>query len=268
MLSKLDSEFPEDLYTFIDRLRQYDLISEAATPLRIESDAREQLALDLVLSKDIFAPQPCVRAVQDNLDVLETMSRAAEAMSLDDEPPPVSLGYLRPKARGVTESRSTMPSRTTPPISQEFDCPLGVRLLLKDWEVGTDPSEYSYDDPYDESYSDVAPIRRTRNVESSTQGTQSTMPTQSQRAPLVIASKPSTLPIVNLAEVAIHERFGIRPQSSTRPPVFRTGSQIMANDATIGASSQDAMGSTQILPGPYGGRQPMKKPAKKRMGGF
>jgi hypothetical protein len=51
--------------------------------------------------------------------------------------------------------------------------------------------------------------------------------------------------------------------------MVRTASQTTAKDPDVGASSQDFMTSTQILPGPFGGRQLIKKkPAKKRLGGF
>jgi len=125
-----------------------------------QSDARDQLALDLALSTDICSPRPCVRHMKENLDALETMSRATEAMSLADEPPPVHLGYLRSKPIGTTDSHSSAQSRTASPASQELDSPMGVRLLLKEWEVGTDPREYTYDDPYNESNSDAVYIPR------------------------------------------------------------------------------------------------------------
>jgi hypothetical protein len=268
VLSKLDSDISKDPQTLVNDLRHYDLDSEDAASQQIESDAREQLALDLALSTEVLSPRSCcAHLVKDNLDALETMSRATEAMSLADEPPPVFLSYLQPKPRDVTNSRSDTQSRTALPASQELDCPLGVRLLLKDWEVGANPREYTYEDPYDESYRDVVPIRRSRNIESSTQ---TTMLTQLQRPQLVVTSKSLIPPILGFPDVPTHEGLGIQTQGSTyRAPMLRTGSQVTANDPGVGASSQDFMTSTQILPGPYGGRQSIKKkPVKKRLGGF
>jgi hypothetical protein len=272
VLRNLDLDIPKDPQALVDHLRQYDLASETATSSRIQSDACEQLALDLALSTDVLSARPFVCPMNDNLDALETMSRATEAMSLVDEPPPVQLGYLRPKPTTVTSGRSSAQSRTASPASQEFECPMGVRLLLKEWEVGTDPRGYTYEDPYDESNGDFIPIRRPRDIESSTQPTQTIKPTQSQRPPLVVASKSLLLPMSTAVDVPTHQRLGIHSQGSTnKAPLFRTGSQTTTNDPGIGtfSQSQDFMTSTQILPGPYGGRQPIKKkPVKKRLGGF
>lgn len=272
VLSKLDSDIPKDPQALVDHLRQYVLASEAGTSPQIQSDACEQLALDLALSTDVLSIRPFVSPMNDNLDALETMSRATEAMSLVDEPPPVQLGYLRPKHTTVTSSRSSAQSRTASPASQEFDCPMGVRLLMKEWEIGTDPRGYTYEDPYDKSDGDFNSIRRRpRDIESSTQLTQTITQTQSQRPPLVVASKSLIPPISTATEVPTHQRLGIQSQGSTnKAPLFRTGSQTTTNDPGITSSqSQDFITSTQILPGPYGGRQPIKKkPVKKRLGGF
>jgi hypothetical protein len=269
IINKLDSEVPKDPQALVDHLRQYDLASDAATSSRIQSDAREQLVLDLALSTDIFSSRPCVRPMKENLDALETMSRATEAMSLVDEPPPVHLGYLRSKPIDATDSHSSAQSRTASPASQELDSPMGVRLLLKEWEVGTDPREYTYDDPYNESNSDAVYIPRSRGIESSTQTTQKIMPTQSQRPPLVIASKSLIPPTMSATGVPARQRLPIQSQGLTdKAPLFRTGSQT-TRDPGNGVSSQDFMTSTQILPGPHGGQQPIKKKAaKRRLGGF
>jgi hypothetical protein len=270
VLGKFDPGISKDPQALVDHLRQYDLASEAAVPSQIEFEAREELALDLALSTDIFSPRPCVHPVKDDLDVLETMSRATEAMSLVDEPPPVHLTYLRPKLEGTTNSRPRPRSQTVSPASQDLESPLGVRLLLKEWDVGADLHEYTYEDPYDESYQDSTPIRRSRNIESSVQATQTTMPTQSQRPPLVIASKSLVPPTVPVPDIPTLDRPGAQFQGlMNRAPMVRTASQTTAKDPDVGASSQDFMTSTQILPGPFGGRQLIKKkPAKKRLGGF
>ena len=265
ILSKLDSEIPKGPQALVDHLRQYNIAPEEAAPSKIESDACEQLALDLALSTDVLSSRLSAHAAKDNLDALETMSRATEAMSLTDEPPPVYLSYLWPKSGDATSSNSGTRSRISSPGSRELDCPMGVRLLLKDWEVGADPGEYVYEDPYEESYREVVPIRRSKNIKSFTQ---TTMPTQLQRPPLVIASKSLAAPVA-LPNVPAQERLSTQPQVPTnRAPMFRTGSQITANDSTVGTASQEFVTSTQIVPGPYGGRQSIKKPAKKRMGGF
>src|SRR6266404_5318154 len=50
-----------DVRTIVERLRKYDLILDdyrSGSSLRRESEAREQLAVDLALSMDVFSAQP------------------------------------------------------------------------------------------------------------------------------------------------------------------------------------------------------------------
>ena len=97
---------------------------------------------------------------------------------------------------------------------------------------------------------------------------------QSQRPPLVV-------PTVNIAPptIANSQIFGTRaPFPATQ--VQRTHSDAQRHIAQAGSqptdswdmqpSSQVPFASTQVVPGPYGGRPgaPKKKPAKKRIGGF
>ncbi|KAJ7937366.1 hypothetical protein B0H13DRAFT_1945582 [Mycena leptocephala] len=60
-LSKFDVDLSPDIRTVAERLRRFDLISDgerSASSLKRESEAREQLALDLTLSRHIYAPHP------------------------------------------------------------------------------------------------------------------------------------------------------------------------------------------------------------------
>lgn len=232
----------------------------------MQKKAREQLALDLILATDVYAPRVCTSAATNDLDALETMSRAAEAMSLADELPPVHFGYLQPNLGAVTTNPSRGLSRTTSPVPEDFNGPLGVRLLLKEWNIGADPDDYTYEDPYEESKANV-PARRRQHTTPLTQ-TQGTIATQSQRPPMVIASKSLIPPIASFRDVPSWNAIGAESQPQmSKVPVLRTGSQVIVNDVT--PSSQDFLSSTQILPGPFGGRQAVKKKAtKKRLGGF
>jgi hypothetical protein len=90
---------------------------------------RERLALDLALSMDIFSSQPLLLPLSSpDLDELETISLAAEALTLYDEPPPIQFGYLNPVPKG----------------DDNFAFPAGVRLLLKDWIVGANQGTSTY----------------------------------------------------------------------------------------------------------------------------
>lgn len=269
ILSKLGLEIAKDLQSLVNQFRQYDLVSEAAASSTISSDSSEQLVLDLALSTDVLSPQRCVHPTKDGLDALETMSRATETMSLAAEPPPVHLGYLTPKHTDVSDTRSSPQLRTASSNSQELDSPLGVQLLLKEWEVGADPRRYTYEDPYSDSYGSVVPKRHSKDKGSSKETIQVTMPGQSRRPPVIITSKALVPPVTTLSALPPHERHSTQPQVSAKRDLFRTGSRMTPNDPGIGTSSQDFMTSTQILPGPHGGRQPIRrKPTKKRLGGF
>lgn len=257
-------DIPQDLD---NALRKYDLVSESHSKLKLEAEAREQLVIDLSLSKDVVSPWPCAQPKNDQLDALENMSRAAEAMSLADEPGPVHLGYLRPK-KDIAGSRLSSRKQNRSSSPQTLNAPLGVRLLLKEWDIGGDPHDYTYEDPYDESY-DENPVRHPKTTEKSTQATkslQAAAPVQSHRPPLVVSSRSLIPPFASLAEVPVQGGLGSLPSTTT---LFRTGSQAAIQKQGNEPSSQEFVTSTQVLPGPYGGRQQAKKkPAKKRLGGF
>jgi len=140
VLERLDVDMAESPAGIVDNLRRYDvtLIDPAPESLRRASQAREQLALDLALSADIFSSQTILNPSDQDSDELETMSRAAEALSLGDEPPSIRFGFLRPIAEEDDED-----------MSQRYIYPTGVRLLLKDWTIGTDPSKRADKDNYD-----------------------------------------------------------------------------------------------------------------------
>ncbi|KAH9996898.1 hypothetical protein BJV77DRAFT_1065655 [Russula vinacea] len=78
-----------DVQTIAERLRRYDLVLDdyrSGSSLRRESEAREQLAVDLVLSTDVYSGQSFAQVETEVTgdDGVETMSRAAEAMTLSE----------------------------------------------------------------------------------------------------------------------------------------------------------------------------------------
>jgi len=242
-------DFPEDSHTSANDFL-YNLKYANPRPhfLRRESQAREQVTLDLALSSHIFSPQPFVKAPYLDTDVLEAMSRAAEALSLSDEPPAVQFGYLHPIPRQDEEDLGkSLPERLT--------SPLGVRLLLKEWEIGADPLDYAYQDPYNGSF------QQNPTSTSSTQGTTSRMTQTNSRLPPPVVASNTFQPTV------------VQTESATRWPfVAQSQGSMPRADLHLGAESgsQPYMTSTQILAGPYGGRltTAKKKQAKKRVGGF
>ncbi|KAF5380885.1 hypothetical protein D9615_004029 [Tricholomella constricta] len=237
ILRHFESDFADDIQSGTEVLRGHDLAEDperSAESLRYENEAREQLALDMALSTDIFSGQPFLNASEEGSE-LETMART---LSLGGEPPSVDFGYLRPRHTNYYNKGEEK--------EKEVAASMGVRSLLKGWEIGADPEEYLFVDHYDEGASEPQPIRRAKPSQAPG--------TQSQRPPMILAT--STVP-PRPPEV-VRRMLGAHSQGSATPPL------------TIGFGSQEYMTSTQVLPGVHGGRPSMakKKIAKKRVGGF
>jgi hypothetical protein len=226
-LGRLDEDFRSDPQEMMEYLQEFNLsgdnVSEFARDL--ERAACQQLVTDLALSSEIFSETkfPKVRAVGHSL---ETMTAA---LSLGGEPPPIEFGYLQPLApRPMSHGIDNTPL-------QHPEIPLGVRLLLKDWDIGNldgldrDPSR-----GLGSITPEVAAVHKLQN-------------TVAQRPPPIL---PST---------------SLKGQSQELMPSARSESEP---ESPI-ASSQNFAISTQVLPASFGGR-PMvkKKPTKKRLGGF
>ncbi|SJL00535.1 uncharacterized protein ARMOST_03848 [Armillaria ostoyae] len=250
-LQALDSTVHRNLEDILDNLRKHDLAhspDRTAQSLRKESKAREQLALDLALSQDIFSCQP-PKPPASVPDDLETMT---EALSIDNKPPPVDFKYLRPRPQKEAREEGG-------DDDPEMACPLGVRLLLKEWDAGADPDTYVYADPYGDPTEEPTKIQLPKPKSSLPKST------QPKRPPVVVASS-AMVPLVQPAS----SRGSLFPQSQPAVvPVLRAITQSQASTAFPAPDSQELMTSTQVLPGPHGGRPPTakKKPAKKRLGG-
>ncbi len=141
-----------------------------------------------------------------------------------------------------------------------------MRLLLSEWVVGADPKDYTYVDPYD-----LEEQGAEGNQQSQLTMTQVSMPqTRSQAPPTIIATQAMQPP-------AITSESSSQPPAQTHllPRQLQTQvsySQVFGTQPNSQElQSQLAMASTQILPGPFGGRPAAgqkKKPPKKRLGGF
>lgn len=269
ILRHLDPGLPDDLQEFSEALHRFNLAphtDRSAQSIRRESEAREQLVLDFALSTDVYSAEPFTKAsLETDLDNLETMSRATEALSLQDAPPAVHFGYLRPMVK--PKAGDSNADEVSGPDG--FAMPLGVRLLLQEWEVGTSPLDYNYVDPYDGSPQEARPSRRTNRPHAS-QTTRE--PAQglahSQRPPLVVPSYSIAPPVL---QPDTRRPVVTQSQGFELPKAFQPfGSQLPTVDLAVLRSSQDFGASTQILSGPYGSRSSLmkKKPAKKRLGGF
>ncbi|KAK1235981.1 hypothetical protein PQX77_000750 [Marasmius sp. AFHP31] len=201
-----------------------------------EVEAREELALDLVLSKDVF----CHRPVSLVTSGLETMTGA---LSLSEEPPAVAFSFLQPSHKVDHYSREEGEKDT------EVEMPPGVRLLLKEWTIGSDPDDAVFTDPYGDQDPPTI-VRKNLAVSPPLDSTPSEAPAPAP--PIVLASK----------------IFAPPPIVSKPPQAPQTFSQPINNfEAQPESESQGLLTSTQVLPGPFGAR-PKKKPVKKRLGGF
>ena len=266
VLQRFIPDISGDVLSISERLRRYDLVLDdyrSGSSLRRESEAREQLAVDLVLSTDVYSAQSFakgeVKETED--DELETMSRAAEAMTLSERELPAShFGYLSP----IPAPDHLIPPKPVENASTSVTLPLGVRLLLAEWNTGADPDQYTYHDPYDNN--DQQPVT-----------TRLTLHKPTQRHGIRDAQATQSLPVM-APPVVVHTRTAPAASTSCSQPISsHPGGRLDITDFTEPAGpdthpdSYPTMVSTQVLPGRFGGRPPAGKKGatgKKRVGGF
>jgi hypothetical protein len=254
-----------DVQSMVERLHKYDLILDecrSGSSLRRESEAREQLAVDLALSMDVFSAQPFAKSKPDLTedDKFETMSRAAEALSISETgPPAVQFGHLNPIAH-------TTQGSVDDDTSTDLELPPGVRLLLAEWEIGTDPDQFTYHDPYDDQQPITSspivqiPMRKRSGKDQAT---------QSQRPPLVATAAP---PVIADSRAALTTAISASQPAMAGLLVRSQNEAVSGRASDLPSEPHVAMASTQGVPGPYGGRLPTGKKkmaaVKKRVGGF
>ena len=228
-------EATQNIQDLTDFLSQFDLLNDAGDrsygSVQREVRTREQLALDLVLASNIYSSY----LVTSPKQVGENLESMAEALSLDNDAPPMQFGYLHPLKRDNGEGEKGSNGAVMGAH--------GVRMLLKEWQVGADPKAYVYPGSFHED--GPAPLVTKAEI-----ATSSVI-----RPPTVAASSTPTLPKSGLIA------------GGSRREVFSQDAGAVAQ--TI-ADSQEVLASTQIVPGPYGGRSGLgkKKAGKKRLEGF
>lgn len=236
--------------TLHEYLKELNLVSGVerhhdGVSMRRETSAREQLVLDLALSKDVYSARPLAQLhpLTAREGAPNTITRPVER-SYSDEPAEVKFGYFRPIRKAGADHYADKEEQ-----DQGVSSPLGVRLLLAEWELGTDPKDYAYRDPYGVADMDAQPIPQHRKLSAAPQITQKKQIVL-QRPPPVVAAAPA---------VRIAERAPAMVQS-----------QMVQPEPSCDPFVNGQMASTQVLPGPFGGRPGAggKKPARKRVGGF
>lgn len=258
-MHRLPYDISEDWSTFREHLKKLQLESDregAGNSLRLQTEAQEQLVVDLALSCDVFSPRPITKPRSTEIG-FGTISEENRRTGVTDEPPDVEFSFFHP-IRKIGANHYVATEKTSPALTEEdtkVSCPMGVRLLLAEWEVGSDVKNYTYRDPYTATEVDHASGPRRKQALRTPPPTQSTV-VPSQRPPTVVAT-------------------GTRPQwEVTGTQVAHAAKQSYSQEATsypkLDTFSQDPIQtSTQVLSGPYGGRLMVgKKPTKKRIGGF
>ncbi|PFH54274.1 hypothetical protein AMATHDRAFT_53159 [Amanita thiersii Skay4041] len=240
-------EATTDVQELINNLSQFDLDPGEERPhqsIQREAWAKEQLALDLTLASGLYSGQSVTKPINSD-DELESMT---EALSLEGEPPPIQLGYLQTAQH---DEGGELQASTTSQVNGR-DC-AGAHLLLKEWKIGTNPRDYVYCDPYNDTDIHTVP-RMPRTKPKPTLELPSPPTTQTVRPPVILAS--SVLAGPSMPEAGKMIREDVRLQTSV--------ANLWRDD---GEPASQILPSTQILPGPYGGRV-SKKQAKRRIGGF
>ncbi|KAF5330881.1 hypothetical protein D9619_005450 [Psilocybe cf. subviscida] len=251
-LEGLDRDFVPDTLDFVADLSRYKLSSEqyvSSKAREYEQEAAEQLALDLALSSNIYSESSFVQR-EEKIQSLEFMT---EALSLGNSPPQVQFGYLKPVWKSHYDKEGQ---------NGQLEIPSGVCSLLQAWD-SMSADGYTYQDPYgpvDISIETSARKPRTANppapavpqtqrppqiLTSNINATQPDFPTQQAMPPVIQSQRVNTIPEKRSESATLD---GSQPSQSSFP---------------------DLIASTQVLPGPHGGRPvTKKKPAKKRLGGF
>ncbi|KAJ3814970.1 hypothetical protein F5876DRAFT_31763 [Lentinula aff. lateritia] len=236
IMNHFDESTVGNIRSIAERFRSFDLSLSPDHPIqasRRQNKAREQLALDLTLSKDIFSTQRFTQFPR---------TPAGDCTEASGPSAPVHFHYLQPMPRRDHYSKEEQQE-------DNVNFPFGVGLLLEDWVVGVDPDKYIYNDTYD--------VKAEPNLE--TRPKLRMQPVQSQTTLLPSSLSQSQMP-PSIAILTVNQPLAL--------PLPVSGVQSQMTEPTE-VESQVLMTSTQVLPGPFGGRPTAvgkKKPAKKRMG--
>jgi hypothetical protein len=257
-VKRLGLDVTGDIRSCTEALHKYDLRKDPerdTQSYKWEKTAREQLALDLTLSSDVFSGQPFMTFPNGSTE-LEAMTKT---LSLADEHPGVKFGYLHPIAKSAADQNRTTTEDEMAPFN-------GIEALLKGWGIGRDPQILNVGEPDRTKLSDSSALPPSDEQARETNASQGLQSPSSQRPPLVLAS---TVVPSGQAEGPMR---GFRVEQSRVPARgFGLQSQPIPVASEPACSSQDDdVTSTQILPGAYGGRASFgkQKMAKKRLGGF
>lgn len=266
---------------------------------RAKSLACDEVILDMALSSILAHPRPMLlSAPPDNINTPHPP---------DQSPPPILFSHFRPqlhvKGKPVdgyssADDDSDLPVDTWKKPSLKSE---GVRALLSEWHVGSDPRFYAWINPYADEQAKDDPFsqsqakedkKRKRKRERSTvapssfafpssQPSSSAFPSSYsfQPAPPVkhSLSQAAPQPVQRIPSIADEVR-----SSSPGPAFAASQPQLLrasnGDSQSLRAPSAFGPAASQILPGAFGGRafgagerekkERDKKKAKKRVSGF
>lgn len=269
-----------DLSEAIQSLKRLDDTTQPNTEqqssIQAYTDAERQLSLDTSLYAHVYSPVPLSKPKKHTRD--DSLERATEKMSLAEArmPPHLSFSFLKPRPVSDQERSDAAVVGEVP------DAPLGARMLLAEWDVGTDPRDYEYVNPYpdvptpavkgSQSQPSISQLQKTWNR---SQDSASSI----LRQPLI---RPAAAPpriSISQNSVPIASQSTTLPRSSPGPSkilskkiastVLEASSQTMSKPS-IGLSQGTVAASSQIQSsqGRFSTPKEYQKKPKKRMGGF
>lgn len=256
---------------------------------RIQQDT-QRLVLDLILSRTVVhsedpqaqTPPPPQRAGSSamTIETPEDLFQRTQDLTLDEQPK-IEFRHLIPREMfDETEPDSIRQAQAPDKDPKALLQSSSARQLLGEWQIGSDPSQYSWSgwrDPLSQSQSQPQaptphrrPVRPLPSPRAPNQAAQS-QPTLGRYVPEIqsihaptFALPPTVRPLTFQSGMNANTNTNTNTNARSSPPPVLQSSQAYPDIGYIGPS-------TQVERGPFGGRletKARKKPAKKRVGGF
>lgn len=251
-------------------------VNDASISIRKDmAMACEELALDSMISSRVSSIRP--------LEPNPPPPVVNAAQPADVSPPPLHLSHIRIKGgAGITAVKSDDEDDEDPGTASWKKASIlasGVRSLLGEWHMGSNPQSYVWSNPYadelakdDPLGSQAAKVKSKKRRKDETAN--SNRISSSQVAPAIatssLGSAPSFVnsqrpPALSSRRISrIQEDSSQTHQFSASQPAFMTNVSNPQDESQSGIAA-----ASQIVPGAFGGRdREKKKKGKKRVSGF
>lgn len=281
-------EIPSNYEALFKSLESYEAQGEVPTRRNNREEGLiEEVALDLALSMDVFSAVPLITRAPRGEDAPndDELDRATQALSIADDgpgrlPPPVVFNFLQPRYVITAAPGQDMDANLDG--TGTVGLPVGVRQLLADWELGADPNQFPFRNPYEQHEPTLwRRGRKAMGKKPDRGGLYKDAPEAQIRSQIPVIMASSQLPPTILAQQARHKQHKPPPViaheggfgfGSTQGIAVSQPLEGLNQGGLSGASPQTLLGpSTKVLPGPYGGRPEgivAKKKQKRRAKGF